>query len=131
MEPNDSMMNHFDLSCKYCSFSCSGENIEMLCKHFEECRHILVTCSNEQCGYTAERHLMKDHSAICSSAIVNCPNIRCNDKINRMEMFSHMEKCLFLVKTSSIDVIRQWHTWILRNIWKLVRFISVLYVTNI
>lgn len=97
MEPNESMMNHFDLSCKYCSFSCSGENIEMLCKHFEECRHILVTCSNEQCGYTTERHLMKDHSATCSSAIVNCPNIRCNDKINRMEMFSHMEKCLFRI----------------------------------
>lgn len=47
MEFNDSMMNYFDLLCKYCFFLCSGENIEMFCKYFEECRYLFVMCFNE------------------------------------------------------------------------------------
>lgn len=87
------VMSHYNLSCKDCSFSCSGENIEMLRKHIEECSH----CSNKQCGYTTERHLMKDQSATCSSAMVNCPNIRCNVEKNRKEMLSHEETCPFRI----------------------------------
>lgn len=44
-----------------------------------------------------ERYLMKDYFVICFLVIVNCFNIRCNDKINWMEMFFYMEKCLFRI----------------------------------
>lgn len=97
MEPNVSILKHFNWTCKLCFCSYSGENTEILLNHINECSHSTVTCSNGQCGHRAERRFMKDHSAICSLAIISCSNDRCKVTTYRKEMFSHKKTCPFKI----------------------------------
>lgn len=86
------VMSHYNLSCKDCSFSCSGENIEMLRKHIEECSH----CSNKQCGYTTERHLeMLSHEETCPFRIVPCQYnfYGCDKSMTEMDRQKHHKTC--------------------------------------
>lgn len=95
MPRNSSMMMHFNVSCKYeeCSYSCSGENLNMFVKHLEECKYFPVKCSNKLCMYTTQRKLMKFHSEECGFAIEKCPNGNCSLEIQRYEKSSHLKKC--------------------------------------
>lgn len=70
MEPNVSILNHFNWTCKgcFCSYN------EILLNHIKECSHSTVTCS-----------------------IISCPNVRCKVTTYRKEMFSHVETCPFRI----------------------------------
>lgn len=88
-------MKQFNFSCKYCSFVCSGENVDVLENHLKECMNIPVKCYNQQCPFSAERRLIKDHFAECLYTIDECPNTECKIKLQRKKMSSHLLECQY------------------------------------